>query len=148
MRSGEYLATPEGERGVLMKAIYLSIATTIAAIGLIAGTCNAQGLTTTEEGVLGGAAVGAGTGAIVGAGVHHAGKGALIGAGIGAVTGGVVGHAVGTQQATNRRLQGEISAQQRQIDHQRAEIEELKWSGSGATDSGQQMNSNAEQETE
>jgi hypothetical protein len=105
-------------------------------------------LTTTEEGVLGGAAVGAGTGAIVGAGVHHAGKGALIGAGIGAVTGGVVGHAVGTQQATNRRLQGEISAQQRQIDHQRAEIEELKGSGSGATDSGQQMNSNAEQETE
>ena len=132
-----------------MKANYLSIAAMIAAIGLLGGTCNAQGLTTTEEGVIGGAAVGAGTGAIVGAGVHHAGKGALIGAGIGAVTGGVVGHAVGTQQETNRRLQGEISAQQRQIDHQRAEIEELKQSGSGGTDSAQpQMNSNIEEESE
>ena|SRR5215469_9995522 len=148
MRSGEYLATPEGERGVLMKAIYLSIATMIAAIGLIAGTCNAQGLTTTEEGVIGGAAVGAGTGAIVGAGVHHAGKGALIGAGIGAVTGGVVGHAVGTQQATNRRLQGEISAQQRQIDHQREEIEELKQNQPAAANNVQQLNPNVEQETE
>src|SRR5215472_4689715 len=86
----------------------------------------AQTLTTTEEGVIGGAALGAGTGAIVGAGVHHAGKGALIGAGLGAVTGGVVGHELQSQQNVQRRLQSEVSAQQRQIDRQRAEIEQLK----------------------
>jgi outer membrane lipoprotein SlyB len=93
---------------------------------MIAGSSEAQSLTTTEEGVIGGAALGAGTGAIVGAGVHHAGKGALIGAGLGAVTGGVVGHELQNQQNAQRRLQSEVSAQQRQIDHQRAEIEQLK----------------------
>jgi len=95
-------------------------------LGLLAGGSSAQGLTTTEEGVIGGAALGAGTGAIVGAGVHHAGKGALIGAGVGAVTGGVVGHELQNQENTQRRLQSEVSAQQRQIDRQRAEIEQLK----------------------
>jgi outer membrane lipoprotein SlyB len=130
-----------------MKAIYLSIATIFAAIGLFTATCKAQ-LTTTEEGVIGGAAVGAGTGAIIGAGVHHAGKGALIGAGIGAVTGGVAGHVVENQQNTNRRLQAEVSSQQRQIDHQRVEIEELKAGQPGASDTGQRMNPNIEEETE
>ena len=130
-----------------MKAIYLAIATMVAAIGLLAANCNAQ-LTTTEEGVIGGAAVGAGTGAIIGAGVHHPGKGALIGAGIGAVTGGVAGHVVENQQNTNRRLQAEVSSQQRQIDHQRAEIEELKQGGSSASDNGQRMSPSIEEETE
>jgi len=131
-----------------MKAIYLSIATVLAVIGLLTANCSAQSLTTTEEGVIGGAAVGAGTGAIVGAGVHHAGRGALIGAGIGALTGGVVGHEVENQQNTNRQLQGEISAQQRQINHQRAEIEALKQGEPGSSDTGQQMNPNIEEETE
>ncbi|HTR61065.1 MAG TPA: glycine zipper domain-containing protein [Candidatus Binataceae bacterium] len=130
-----------------MKASYLSILTVFAAIGLAAANGNAQGLTTTEEGVIGGAALGAGTGAIIGAGVHHAGRGALIGAGIGAVTGGVAGHVVENQQNTNRQLQSEVSAQQRQIDHQRAEIEELK-QGEPATEAGQRMNPNIEEETE
>ena len=130
-----------------MKAFYLSVATMFAVIGLMTANCNAQ-LTTTEEGVIGGAAVGAGTGAIIGAGVHHAGKGALIGAGIGAVTGGVAGHVVENQQNTNRRLQAEVSAQQRQIDHQRAEIEELKQGEPASTDTGQRMNPNIEEEPE
>ena len=131
-----------------MKAIYLSIATMCVAICVLAANCDAQGLTTTEEGVIGGAALGAGTGAIIGAGVHHAGKGALIGAGIGAVTGGVAGHVVENQQNTNRRLQGEISAQQRQIDHQRAEIEAMKQGEPASSDSRQGMNPNIEEETE
>ena len=109
-----------------MKIVLISGAAALVLLGVIAGSSGAQSLTTTEEGVIGGAALGAGTGAIVGAGVHHAGKGALIGAGVGAVTGGVVGHELQNQQNTQRQLQTEVSAQQRQIDRQRAEIEELK----------------------
>jgi outer membrane lipoprotein SlyB len=109
-----------------MKLGLISGAAALVLFAMIAGTSRAQSLTTTEEGVIGGAALGAGTGAIVGAGVHHAGKGALIGAGLGAVTGGVVGHELENQQNTQRQLQGEVSAQQRQIDRQRAEIEQLK----------------------
>jgi uncharacterized protein YcfJ len=109
-----------------MKSFLISAAAALLLLGLLAGNSTAQSLTTTEEGVIGGAALGAGTGAIVGAGVHHAGKGALIGAGVGALTGGVVGHELQNQQNTQRRLQSEVSAQQRQIDRQRAEIEQLK----------------------
>jgi outer membrane lipoprotein SlyB len=129
-----------------MKAILISGAAALLLFGIIAGSSRAQSLTTTEEGVIGGAALGAGTGAIVGAGVHHAGKGALIGAGLGAVTGGVVGHELQNQQNTQRQLQGEVSAQQRQIDHQRAEIEELKQDQPGSSD-GPQANQHL-QETE
>ena len=118
-----------------MKLVLISGAAALVLFGMIAGTGRAQSLTTTEEGVIGGAALGAGTGAIVGAGVHHAGKGALIGAGLGAVTGGVVGHELENQQNTQRQLQGEVSAQQRQIDRQRAEIEQLKQDQPASADS-------------
>jgi peptidoglycan hydrolase CwlO-like protein len=129
-----------------MKRILISGAAALVLLGMIATTSRAQSLTTTEEGVIGGAALGAGTGAVVGAGVHHAGKGALIGAGLGAVTGGVVGHELQNQQDAQRRLQGEVSAQQRQIDRQRAEIEELKQDQPVSPD-GQQANEHL-QETE
>jgi len=109
-----------------MKGILIGGAAALLLLGMLAGSSRAQTLTTTEEGVIGGAALGAGTGAIVGAGVHHAGKGALIGAGLGAITGGVVGHELQSQQNVQRRLQSEVSAQQRQIDLQRADIEQLK----------------------
>ena len=129
-----------------MKRILISGGAAFVLLAMIAGSSRAQSLTTTEEGVIGGAALGAGTGAIVGAGVHHAGKGALIGAGLGAVTGGVVGHELQNQQTVQRRLQSEISAQQHQIDHQRAEIEQLKQDQSVSPDS-QQANEHL-QETE
>ena len=109
-----------------MKPSYWSIASAFILIGLLAGPCRAQNLTTTEKGVIGGAVLGAGTGAIVGAGVHHPGKGALIGGGLGAVAGGVVGHELENQENAQRQLQGEVSAQQRQIDYQRAEIRQLQ----------------------
>ena len=92
-----------------MKPMLISGAALVL-FAMIAGSSRAQSLTTTEEGVIGGAALGAGTGAIVGAGVHHAGKGALIGAGLGAVTGGVVGHELQNQQNAQRQLQSEVSA--------------------------------------
>ena len=85
-------------------------------------------MTTTEQGLVGGGVLGAGTGAIVGAAVHHPVKGALIGGGVGLVAGGVVGHELQTQDERQYRLQKEVSAQQRQIDSQRREINELKQS--------------------
>jgi hypothetical protein len=134
--------------GAFMRAICIATVAALALLGVLANSSWAQGLTTTEQGVLGGAALGAGTGAIVGAGVHHAGKGALIGAGIGAVTGGVVGHELQIQQNTSRRLQVEVSAQQRQIDRQRAEIEDLKQDQPLPSDGGQNLKPNIEEETE
>jgi len=104
-----------------MKSIYWSIASVLILLGLLAGNSRAQTLTTTEKGVVGGAVLGAGTGAIVGASVHHPGKGAVIGGGLGAVAGGVVGHELAQGQLQNR-----VSAQQRQIDYQRAEIRQLQ----------------------
>lgn len=129
-----------------MKFFLVCGAAALLLLGMLAGSSRAQSLTTTDEGIIGGAALGAGTGAIVGAGVHHAGKGALIGAGLGAVTGGVVGHELQNQQNAQARLQREVSAQQRQIDHQRAEIDQLKQEQSVSPDS-QQANEHL-QETE
>lgn len=51
--------------------------------------------TPAEDGAVLGAALGAGTGAIIGNQSGHAGEGALIGAGIGALTGAIIGDAVG-----------------------------------------------------
>lgn len=111
-----------------MKLALGSVLIGLIVLGVAAGDCQAQSLTTTETGLLGGAAVGAGTGAIVGAAVHHPGKGALIGGGIGAVTGGLVGHEMQNQQDAQYRLERRVAAQQRQIDRQRLEIDQLEQS--------------------
>jgi len=105
-----------------------SIAVAAGLALFVAGRCWAQSMTTTEQGLVGGGVLGAGTGAIVGAAVHHPVKGALIGGGVGLVAGGVVGHELQTQDERQYRLQKEVSAQQRQIDSQRREINELKQS--------------------
>src|SRR6266481_83928 len=54
--------------------------------------CGCSSMSNTDRGVLGGGAIGAGTGALVGNALGHTGAGALIGAGVGAVTGGLIGH--------------------------------------------------------
>jgi outer membrane protein with glycine zipper len=104
---------------------------TAVAVGLVfmlgfAGQSWGQSFTTTEQGLLGGGVLGAGTGAIVGAAVHHPIKGTLIGGGVGAVAGGVVGHALQTRDERQSRLEREVSVQGRQIERQRREIEELR----------------------
>lgn len=112
-----------------MAARMTRITALAAGLVLIAGfanLCRAQSLTTTQQGLLGGGLLGAGTGAIVGAAVHHPISGALIGGGVGAVAGGVVGHEFQTRDEAQYRLRSEVSAQQREIDQQRREIEELK----------------------
>jgi len=105
-----------------------AVAAGLALVVWFAGQCWGQSLTTTEKGLVGGGVLGAGTGAIVGSAVHHPVKGALIGGGIGAATGGIVGHELQTRDEAQYRLQSEVSAQQRQIEHQRREIDELKQS--------------------
>jgi uncharacterized protein YcfJ len=73
--------------------------------GLAVAAVMAAGCTTPEgypdrtaTGALAGAAIGAGTGAIIGSQSGHAGEGALIGGAIGALTGGLVGRAMDEQQ--------------------------------------------------
>jgi hypothetical protein len=61
---------------------------------LITAGCAGGPLTTRERATLGGAVLGAGTGAIVGRAVGKPGTGALIGAGVGTVAGAVVGDMV------------------------------------------------------
>ena len=115
-----------------MRPICITTAAAFLIMAMVAGAARAQ-MTTTEKGLVGGAVLGAGTGAIVGAGVHHPVKGALIGGGLGAVAGGVVGHEFQNQEDNQRRLQGEISTQQREIEYQRAEIRQLQQEQTGAS---------------
>jgi outer membrane lipoprotein SlyB len=58
-------------------------------------------LTAREKGTLGGAALGAGAGALIGSTAGHPGTGALIGAGVGALTGGIVGDAIQSREKSN-----------------------------------------------
>jgi hypothetical protein len=58
--------------------------------GLMLTGCSS--MSNTDAGVLGGGAIGAGTGAIVGHALGNTGAGALVGAGVGALTGGLIGH--------------------------------------------------------
>lgn len=93
----------------------------------IAGNCWAQSLTTTQEGLIGGGVLGAGTGAIVGAAAHHHPlAGAAIGGGLGLVAGGLIGHELQNNQNAQSQQQAEISAQQAQIQRQRKQIEQLQ----------------------
>src|SRR5262245_55306069 len=67
-------------------------------LGLLLG-CGCSSMNNTDKGVLGGGAIGAGTGAIVGNAVGNTGAGALIGGAVGAVTGGLVGNSVDQAEA-------------------------------------------------
>jgi len=72
-------------------------------------SCGCAGMSNTDRGVLGGGAVGAGTGALIGNATGHTGAGALIGAGVGAVTGGLIGNAADERE---RKTEAQIAAAQ------------------------------------
>jgi hypothetical protein len=65
--------------------------------GLMLTGCSS--MSNTDAGILGGGAIGAGTGAIVGHALGNTGAGALVGAGVGALTGGLIGHSEDKQEA-------------------------------------------------
>jgi len=85
-----------------------------AAIFPLLVTCGCSSMSNTDKGVLGGGAIGAGTGALIGNATGHAGTGALIGAGVGAVTGGLIGHAEDRQEKIAQEAAAAAQAQ-RQI---------------------------------
>lgn len=131
-----------------MKLLCKTAVAAFVLFGMIASRSWAQSLTTTEKGALGGAALGAGTGAIVGAGVHHPVKGALIGGGLGAVTGGVIGHALEGQENNQKRLQNQTAVQQREINYQRAEIRQLRQEQTTSGETGQKTTNSSQEQTE
>lgn len=63
----------------------------------------------TERGILGGGAIGAGTGAIIGSATGKTGAGAAIGTAVGAISGGLLGNEI--EQSENR-TKAELAAQQ------------------------------------
>src|SRR5438445_11276560 len=63
----------------------------------------------TEQGALGGGAIGAGTGALIGNAVGHTGGGALIGGAVGAITGGLIGNSA---DKSEQRAQAAAAAAQ------------------------------------
>ncbi len=104
-----------------------------AAVGAIAlvvalalAGCSGQPLSTREKGTLGGGVLGAGTGAIIGAAVGHPAAGAAIGGALGAGTGYVVGNAMQNQEVTSQQQQGQINYQQRELQSQRRQIQQLQ----------------------
>ncbi|MDA2931576.1 glycine zipper domain-containing protein [Nitrospinae bacterium AH-259-F20] len=74
------------------------------AVMLLASGCAGRELTTTEKTTVGGALLGAGTGALIGSATGKAGTGALLGAGVGALGGALMGQVVEAEAAKQRRL--------------------------------------------
>lgn len=86
----------------------------IAAMLLVSG-CAGRELTTTEKTTMGGALLGAGTGALIGSATGRAGAGALIGAGVGALGGALMGQVVEAEAAKQRRLAEQQQYRQSQL---------------------------------
>ncbi|MDV2495675.1 MAG: glycine zipper domain-containing protein [bacterium] len=82
---------------------------------LLASGCAGRELTTTEKTTMGGALLGAGTGALIGSATGKAGTGALIGAGVGALGGALMGQVVEAEAAKQRRLAEQQQYRQSQL---------------------------------
>ena len=89
----------------------------LLAIGalLLATGCAGREFTTTEKTTVGGAALGAGAGALIGSASGNAGTGALIGTGIGALSGALLGQAIESEAAKQRRLSDQERYRQQQL---------------------------------
>jgi hypothetical protein len=78
--------------------------------GLLIST-GCSSISSTDKGILGGGAIGAGTGAIIGSATGHAGAGAAIGTAVGAISGGLVGNEI---DENKRKTDAQIAAVQAQ----------------------------------
>lgn len=97
----------------------------LAALFLVSG-CYGQPLSTREKGTIAGGVLGAGTGAIIGAAVGHPGAGAAIGGTIGAGTGMLIGNEFQNIEVAQRHTRSQLARQQREIEHQRREVAQLR----------------------
>ena len=97
----------------------------LAALLLISG-CYGQPLSTREKGTLAGGVLGGGTGAIIGAAVGHPGAGAAIGGALGAGTGMMIGNELQNIEIAQRSNRRHSWRQQRELRHQRRELEKLR----------------------
>ncbi|HXG52043.1 MAG TPA: glycine zipper domain-containing protein [candidate division Zixibacteria bacterium] len=95
------------------------------AIFLLAG-CAGGALTTREKAAGIGALGGAAAGGIIGSAVRHPGAGAAIGAALGLGAGALIGDQLQGREIQAAEQDGRIQANQREIERQRAELEELK----------------------
>jgi hypothetical protein len=111
-------------RGALLSRL-LAPAVALAMLITVAG-CSGSPLTTREKGTGIGALAGAATGAIIGTAVGAPGAGAAIGGGLGAGGGFLVGNELQNQELRTRHTEAQIGSQQREIEHQRRQIEQLK----------------------
>jgi uncharacterized protein YcfJ len=102
------------------RTISLSIAPIALAMSLI--SCSPA----TTAGTVGGGAVGAGAGAIIGHQSGNAGRGAAIGGATGAIIGAGVGLAADDGNKRNTEEDEVLIRQQREIERQEREIEDLK----------------------
>ena len=93
---------------------------------IVMGAGCAAPLNTREKGGLLGGALGAGTGALIGSATGHAATGAAIGGPVGLVAGGLIGDQLLGREIEDRRLQGQINVQGRELRRQRTEIDRLK----------------------
>ena len=100
-------------------------AVALAMLITVAG-CSGSPLSTREKGTGIGALAGAATGAIIGAAVGAPGAGAAIGGGLGAGGGFLVGNELQNQEVRNQHTTAQIKSQQREIEQQRHQIEQLK----------------------
>jgi uncharacterized protein YcfJ len=89
--------------------------------------CASGGLTTREKGTLGGAALGAGAGALIGEATGGGpGKGALIGGALGGLGGALTGNAMQSQDETSIVQQRDLDRQRYEIERQRRDLEDLR----------------------
>lgn len=100
------------------------LATTVLLGALVAG-CAGGPLTTREKGAGIGALGGAAAGGIIGSAVHHPGAGAAIGSILGLGAGALIGDQLQGRENQAAVQDQQIQSNQREIDKQRTEIEDL-----------------------
>lgn len=109
--------------------IWKEIKTTalVCLTALTVASCAGGGLTTREKSTLGGAALGAGAGALIGeASGGKPGKGALIGGAIGGLGGALTGSAAQSRDQALYEHERELERQRYEAERQRRELEDLR----------------------
>jgi hypothetical protein len=117
---------PEVDMHVSTIWSYLQRGIVLVVVLAMAG-CAGGALSPREKSTLGGAALGAGAGALIGeAAGGHPGKGALIGGALGGLGGALTGGALQSQDTALAQQQRELEQQQYELDRQRRELEEMR----------------------